>query len=124
MDATLAKTINPRIVETVVKGIMENMPEASQSMDCLEYKYDAWRYRFKDYEDGKVYILDKEKLLATFPLIFSDKWPAGVVPAPTIPDTLSLSEQLKLWDDWLCQSDADSFDAFVQLACFGEVVFG
>lgn len=113
----ICETIPATVIETVVKGIMENMPECSQSMDCLSWKYEEWCYKFRDHEDGKVYVLDKEKLLATFPLLFSDKFPKGLIPPPQ-----SADEQE--WDDWLCQSDVVTFDAFVQLAIFGEVIYG
>lgn len=115
MDLTI--TIPDTIVEDIVKSIMENMPEASLSMDCVGWKYEEWRYKFRDQEDGTLFTLDKEKLLATFPLLFSDKFPKGLTPPPCSTDS-------KTWDEWLCQSDASTFDAFVQLACFGEVIYG
>lgn len=109
-------TIPDTIVHDVVKGMMENMPECSLSMGCQKWKYDEMRFKFVD-EDGTVFNLDKEKLLATFPLIFTDKFPAGLTPPP-------MSTDAKVWEDWLCQSDASTFDAFVQLCCFGEVIYG
>ena len=107
------------LVETIVKSIMENFPEASSgcALGCIGWKYDAMKFTFQDFEDGKIYKLDKEKILAAFPLIFTDKWPKGCTKPP-------FSDSVEDWDNWLCQCDATDFDAFVQLACLGEVIYG
>ncbi len=108
------------LVETVVRGIMDNFPEASQgsSLHCYSWKYDAMTFGFFDEEIQKDYKLDKERLLATFPLIFSEKhWPKGCTPPP-------FSNDPEVWDNWLGQCDATDFDAFVQLALLGEVIYG
>ena len=111
--------IPDNVVETVVQSIMENFPEASQGsvLHCLGWKYKEMNFMFFDEETEKDYILDKTKLLATFPLLFTDKWPNGCTPAP-------LTADMDKWNDWLCQCDATDFDAFVQLACLGEVIYG
>jgi hypothetical protein len=98
---------------------MENFPEASHgcALVCTRWKYDAWEFRFEDVETGIEYNLDKAKLLAVFPLMLFDKWPKGCTPPPASIDT-------EVWDDWLCNADAISFDAFAQLACLGEVIYG
>lgn len=114
-------TMPDALIETVVRGIMENFPEASagNALVCSRWQYEEWNFRFVDCEDGKTYELDKAKLLAAFPLIFTDKWPKGCTPAlsPFIIDP-------ERWDDWICQCDAIDFDAFAQLACLGEVIYG
>lgn len=115
MELTLS--IPDEVILNVVKGIMDNMPECSLSMDCTVWKYDSMLFKFRDYEDGQLFTLNKDKLLATFPLLFTDKWPKGLIPPPTSPSW-------EVWEQWLCNSDASSFDAFVQLACFGEVIYG
>lgn len=104
-------------VEAIVKSLMENCPEASISMQCEKYGYEKWDYRFRDYEDGKLYKLDKAKLVAAFPLMYSDKWPGGL-PKPPLSDTDAA------WDSWELSTDADTTDALIQLACFGEVIYG
>jgi hypothetical protein len=116
----LEVNIPDTLVAAVIEGIMENFPEASSgsALVCVGWKYDDWAYKFRDTEDNdRVYKLDRAKLLATFPLIFTDKWPRGLLQPPCSADA-------EIWDDWLCQSDACSFDAFAQLACFGEVIYG
>ena len=113
--------IPDNVVEEIVKSIMENFPEASSgsALVCTGWKYDKWKFTFVDTEnDDKEYTLDKAKLLATFPLIFDNtKWPKGC----TQP---IFSIKIEDWNDWLCQADAQDFDAFAQLACLGECVYG
>ncbi len=112
----LSTTIPEKIVNDVIKNIMDNMPEASQSMHCIGWKYEEQRFKFRD-EDGTLFVIEKPQMEAAFKLMFTDKWPKGLTPPPN-------TDNWDLWDEWLCQSDADSFDAFVQLACFGEVIYG
>jgi len=104
--------------QMLVKNIMENFPEASSSLQCVKWRYDDWKYVFVD-EDETVYKLDKEKLLSAVPLIFTDKWGKGLTKVPS-----NLLENEEVLEDWLCQADAWDFDAFVQLAIFGEVIYG
>lgn len=116
---TLTIAIPDALVEKTVRGIMENFPEASNgcALQCTDWKYDAWLFLFEDGEDGQSYRLDKAKLLATFPLIFTDKWPKGCTQPPSVWTEETASE-------WLCQCDATDFDAFAQLTCLGEVIYG
>lgn len=113
-------TIPDELVESTVKSILENYPEAGSgnAIKCTRWKYDKWEYTFVDEEnDDKEYKPTKEQFLAAFPLLFTDKWPKGLVPPP-------MSADPEAWDEWLCQSDAFSFDAFIQLVCLGEVIYG
>jgi hypothetical protein len=110
-------TVPDSMVETVVRGIMENFPEASATLTCTMWLSDKWLFNFFDQETGTTYLLNKAKLIAAFPLIFTDKWPKGCTQPPATADP-------EVWDNWLCQADATDFDAFVQLACFGEVIYG
>jgi len=107
------------VAEQVVKGIMENFPEASNgsALVCVGWRYDAWQFTLEDSESGKSYRLGKAALLKAFPLIFTDKWPKGCTQPPASSDP-------EVWDNWLCQADAIDFDAFAQLACLGEVIYG
>jgi len=118
-DMSITVTLPDSLIETIVRGIMENFPEASNgsTMICTRWKYDDWQFRFEDCEDGKEYNLDKPKLLAAFALVLSDKWPKGCTQPP-------MSTDPEVWDDWLCQCDAIDDDAFIQLTCLGEVIYG
>jgi len=108
--------ISESLIETILRGIMENFPEASGVLTCIRWKYDEWQFKFVD-EDEKTYDLDKQKLRDAFPLMFTDKWPKGCTKPP-------FSNDPEVWNQWLCQADATDFDAFVQLACLGEVIYG
>lgn len=120
-EASSVGRMSEALIETVVKGIMENFPEASagSALRCVEWHYDAWLFNFDDEETDITYKLDKSKLLAAFPLMLTDKWPHGCTPLPSPYNT-----DPEVWDNWLCQSDAIDFDAFAQLACLGEVIYG
>jgi len=100
----------------IVDGIMENFPEASASLECIGWNYEKRRFLFIDSESGERYDLDEEKMHEGFRLMFK-AWPTGCTQPP-------LSTNWEDWDNWLCQSDATDFDAFVQLALLGEVVYG
>ena len=108
--------------EFLARGIMENFPEASagSSLECRGWHYDDWVYTFVDEEEAKTYTLDKPTLLAAVPLMFSEEWLPGLTPVPA--NLLDGTEETI--GDWLCQADATDFDAFIQLAIFGEVIYG
>lgn len=109
--------ISDERIERVAKSLMENCPESSISMQCEKWGYEKWDYRFRDYEDGKLYKLDKAKIIAAFALFYSDKYPKGLEKPP-------LDDTDAAWDDWELKTDADVTDALIQLACFGEVIYG
>jgi hypothetical protein len=98
---------------------MENFPEASYgcSLKCTSWNYKTGYFVFYDLETDKPYSIDKTNLLKAFTLLFTDKWPKGCTPPPVSADP-------KTWNDWLCTCDAQDFDAFAQLACLGEVIYG
>ena len=117
MKLKLEVEIPEGLIELVVRGIMDNFPEASATLRCYEWDYEQCHFRFEDGETGKIYDVDKPTLMAAFPLLFTDKWPKGCTQPPFSADVMA-------WDNWTCQCDATDFDAFVQLACFGEVIYG
>jgi hypothetical protein len=113
------------LVAYVARGIMANFPEASSgcALACTRYYYpeaaplSRWRLEFQDEETHKVHMTRGRDFERVFPLLFTDKWPVG---CPTAP----LSSNQDDWDDWLCQCDATAFDAYAQLVCLGEVIYG
>lgn len=125
MQLTITIEIGGEMIEKIIRGMMQNFPEASDgsTMRCVSYRYpdnrplSEWQFEFEDGETGKTYKLGKEELCKAFPLLFSDKWPKGCTQPPR-------SCHMDDWDNWLCDADAIDFDAFVQLACFGEVIYG
>jgi hypothetical protein len=108
-----------KLIKKTISSIMENFPEASYggSLRCIGWNYQKMQFDFVDGETDKKYLVDEPKLLKAFKLTMTDKWPKGCTPIP-------LSTSASRWDDWLCQSDAIDYDAFVQLAVFGEVIYG
>ena len=111
--------LSDALIDKVIRGIMENFPEASQgcALACEAYDYNAMRFKFKDMEEPKRYVLFDTQFREAFALMFTDKWPKGCTKPP-------LSNDPEVWDEWLGQADAQDFDAFVQLACLGEVIYG
>jgi hypothetical protein len=110
------------VIKRVVKELMENFPEASagMTMRCTDWRYSKMEFIFMEYDDNgpeKKHVVNEEMLVKAFPLIFTDKWPKGLTKPPA-------SSDYEAWDDWLCQADAFDFDAFIQLACLGEVIYG
>lgn len=107
------------LVCAVVNSIMENFPEASSgnALSCVKWNYKNSLFVFDDCEARKTYVVNKAALIAAFELLFTDKWHKGCTPPP-------VSDSGEIWDNWLCQCDAIDHDAFVQLAIFGEVIYG
>ena len=71
-----------------------------------------------DEEENKNLVVTKEQLLRGID-IMATKWPKGCTPLKA-----GMFSNENILDDWLCSADAIDFDAFVQLAIFGEVVYG
>src|SRR4051812_41992988 len=107
------------LIEKIIRDIMNNYPEAGygNSLVCVAFRYASMEFTFIDAEEDKEYKLDKAKLLAGFPLMFTDKWPKGCTPVPR-------SSNDEEWENWSCQADVTDFDAFIQLVCLGEVIYG
>lgn len=124
MSITIQVTLSDELIAFIIEGIMSNFPEASQgcALRCTGWHYTDipvkdWDFIFEDDEEGKTYRLGYAELVAAVVLMFSDAWPKGCTAVPH-------SDNEDVWDDWLCQSDATDFDAFAQLACLGEVIYG
>jgi hypothetical protein len=109
-------------VEMLVRGIMENFPDVCVSLDCVKCDYKSLEFHFVDFDDpdgNKLHVLTKQKLIDTVPLMFGEKWPKGCTEVPK-----NLLESEESIEDWLCQSDGWDDEAFVQLAIYGELVYG
>jgi hypothetical protein len=112
--------LSDELVKKIITGIMENFPEASSGsvLACTGWDYANLKFCFVDgeHENRKIHI-DKTHLENALQLVFSTHWPKGCTPPP-------MSANWDDWDNWLCQCDATDFDAFAQLACLGEVIYG
>ena len=105
--------------EQFIQSVMENFPESAECLRCTKWNYKKLEFNFFDEEEEKKYSVNKEKLLAAIPLIFTDKWGKGLTKVPA-----NLLQDTEVLEDWLCEADAWDFDAFIQLAIFGEVIYG
>ena len=105
--------------EQFLQSVMENFPESSECLKCTKWNYKKLEFNFFDEEEEVKYSVNKEKLLAAIPLIFTDKWGKGLTKVPA-----NLFNDTEVLEDWLCEADAWDFDAFIQLAIFGEVIYG
>jgi hypothetical protein len=110
----------------VADQIMANFPESSQTLRCTDWKYDQRQFKFTDTEEGKKYTLDEAAMLKGFALMYEPgKWPKGLKAPPACAEyNDNAARGGNAWDDWLCDSDAFSFDAFVQLCLLGDVIYG
>lgn len=101
--------------QKLINDVVQNLPEYSVSLRCVDFDYKHCRFDFEDDEDGKEYTLTYEKfrkglkimlkLLATGHL----KGVASYV-MPNFEDT----------GNW----DGVAVDCLVQCAIFGEVIYG
>lgn len=116
MKITATIFIPDALIEKVCRGIMANFPESNVGciIKCQSWKYDDMKFEFLDEEENTTHIITLDKCMKAFPLLFTDKWGKGRTQPP-------LSDKDEDWDNWLCQSDAGDFGAFVELIVFGEV---
>jgi len=111
--------IPDKLVREIISSTMECYPEAGHgnTMQCLKFDYEKLYFHFEDTDTGKRYRVTENMLTDAFRLLFTDKWPAGCVHPPANGDE-------KMWDIWMGECDVVSHDAFLQLAIFGEVIYG
>lgn len=104
---------------SVISGITSNFPECAQSYCCDLWRYKDLIFRFIDIEEGVSHLVKETELRKAFELMFT-KMDGKMPCAPPCPTVDSEDE----WDDWLCAADANTFDAFIQLAIEGDVIYG
>lgn len=106
-------------IRSVISDITSNFPECAQSYACETWKYNDLRFSFRDLEDGKVHVVQEPELRKAFGLMFT-KMDGKMPCAPPCPT----SDDEDKWESWLCNADANTFDAFIQLAIEGDVIYG
>jgi len=98
--------------------LADNFPENVISFECLEWDYEKGEFMFHDAENESIHYVSIDDLKVGVALFYKGlgtKWFFdGVNPYN---ETLSV-------DDIACEHDALSIDAIVQLAIFGDVVYG
>jgi hypothetical protein len=102
-----------------IEAMTDNLPEASMGLTCIGWKYADRRFTFIDEEDGKRIVIGWPELRKAAALVGTDAWPKGLRRPP-----FGSPEGSDAWDHWLCNADAAYTDALVQLAAFGEVIYG
>lgn len=102
--------------ERMVRSLYENFPEASSgsALQCIGWKYQAFKFNFIDTEDGKKYEITLPKAMKGF-RILTKLVEAGELPGLGLTPDFKASE-----DSW----DAYAIDALAQCAVFGEVIYG
>ena len=100
------------IVPNLVKGLLENLPEHSISMQCTGWDYDKGEFSFLD-EDGTEYELTQRMAELGFMQLIKEmiagEWPGlSASEGPLDP----------------CHWDAPAIDALVQMSVLGEVIYG
>ena len=111
-----APTLSAATVQQVLDGILENFPTCNGSMDCIRWKYKVGFYYFETTEGVHLFCrhIEGVKAFGLMYTLMNGKMPEAP-PCPTTDDQ-------DAWDDWLCNSDAITFGAFVQLGLYGEIL--
>lgn len=117
----------------IIDGIMANFPEASQTLRVTDWDYTGRKFTVIDTEEddestesgSKEYKITVENLIVGFAMMFvPGKWPKGLTHPPASGVYGGEKDFESPWAQWLGDSDASSFDAFLQLAVLGEVRYG
>ena len=104
--------------EKFIRDCYDNFPEASQSLVCTGWKYKKFLFVFLDpEEEGKEHVIRLADAIRGFRL-FVQAVDSGKLPGLGLPaDYLNLEDGPGIMD-------ASCFDAMVQMAIFGEVIYG
>lgn len=105
-------------IEMFAKDIMENYPEASEGncLKCVQHLYNIGRFTFIDNDTGKEYVVLRGDIAKAVPKfiegVLKNRWKFDGITANNI-------FELDAGD-----YDGYSIDAIVQLAVFGDVIYG
>jgi hypothetical protein len=117
-------------IDAWLKGAMENFPECAMCLSCTSWKYDKMIFKFEDAEDEdeegnpKEYVVDLPALRRGIVamLKYAEKCDKGSDIGRAVDSVLR--DQFDPEGDSLGEWDAIGFDALVQCAIFGEVLYG
>lgn len=105
-------------IDSFLKELMENLPEACTSMTCVKWKYDACEFDIWDEdrstERPEKYRLDLPKLRIGFQKMMHDLLEEKKISFPGLD-----SESFMDGGQW----DGGSIDALVQYSLLGELVY-
>jgi len=109
------------LVRDVIDGLVGNLPEASTSLVCPQWKYSELSFTFYEEDSPQRHVVTGIDAWAKGFALLTDAVANGKLScAPALPS----SADKDVWEQWLCDCDADTVDALVQYAVFGELVYG
>jgi hypothetical protein len=100
---------------TFIKEVVQNLPEYSQSLKCVSWKYDECKFKFYDDEESEFHEVDLEKLCKGYDIL-KDLWKNKKLFFYGI----NTEEEFEDAGQW----DAEIMDALIQCSIFGEVIYG
>jgi hypothetical protein len=103
------------IVPDLVKGLLENLPEAGICLTCTGWDYKKMEFTIVDEEEGKTYELTLDMAERAFMKLLREML-AGEGASKT---GLVVGEMLDE-SNW----DGPAIDSLVQMAVLGEVIYG
>lgn len=130
---TLSVTISKETALKIIDDIMANFPEASQSLRVCNWNYKERKFSIRDVEEAddstesgcKEYMITEADLLNGFKLMFEPgKWPHGLTFPPASAVYGGTLDNTSPWGGWFNKTDVVDYDAFLQLAVLGEVIYG
>lgn len=138
MIVTISKAID---ADTLINSVMRNYPEASTSLKCVDYDYNACKFHFWDDES-----IPERASPSVIPVSIEtlDLRVSGIVPNAVTyhVDRMALQDGLQKLADLMSAGrvqfsglsienfedpgcwDRDCADALVQCAVFGDVIYG
>lgn len=99
------------LVPNLVRGLLENLPEAGICLSCTGWDYDKMEFTLVD-EDGTTYELTQDMAERAF-MTFARSMAEG---KPTELGDINIFDE----GDW----DAPTIDSLVQMSVLGEVIYG
>lgn len=100
--------------QSMVHEICENLPEYSYSLQCHAWDYDNNTFRFYDPDERKTYVLTMKELLRGYVkylnLVYAHRERNGR-------NAIELASDPGQWD-------SNDVDAMIQMAIFGEIIYG
>lgn len=113
-DKEKVTLISIAVPDSFLREILDNLPEASQSFDCISWDYSRTEFKLVDRENGKEYTLDMPKTRKGFRYL-TKKVLAGELPGLGL--SIAFLSDASAWDSY-------SIDALLQSAVLGDVIYG
>lgn len=113
MQLTIELNIPDTQIDHILADLMDRIGDYSHRFMLENENQAAMEYVLADTDDGnRQYTITKARMLAMFPLLFTDTWPADCQRPPAT----SVGE---FWDKWLERLEPDDVDVWGEILCFG-----